>query len=174
MRASDVHDVTVVPQHSAALLALYDHALPEVYGYLISRCGNRAVAEDLTSATFLAAVTAPGDAPCTIGWLIGVARHKLADHWRWTARQDRLVDSVAAGVEADDDPWDTKLDVLRARSVLDQLTTPHRAALTLRYFDGCSVAEIADLLGRTVHATEALLTRARRAFRHEYEGSSDD
>jgi RNA polymerase sigma-70 factor (ECF subfamily) len=170
---SDVHDVRMLPQDGAALLALYDRALPEVYGYLISRCGDRALAEDLTSETFLAAVTAQGDGPCTVGWLIGVARHKLADHWRWKARQERLLDSVAAGVAADEDWWDAQLDVLRAQSVLDRLTTTHRAVLTLRYLDGCSVAEIADLLGRTVHAAEALLVRASRAFRHEYEGSTD-
>ena len=39
------------------LLALYDRALPEVYGYLLARCGAaRALAEDLTAETFLAAV----------------------------------------------------------------------------------------------------------------------
>ena len=69
--------MTVVPEHGAALLALYDSALPEVYGYLVSRCGDRALAEDLTSDTFLAAVSAPTDAPRTIGWLIGIARHIL-------------------------------------------------------------------------------------------------
>ena len=163
------------PEHGIALLALYDRALPEVYGYLLSRCGDRALAEDLTSDTFLAAVTAPEEAPCTTGWLIGVARHKLADHWRWKARQERLLEAVAAGVTVagDEDTWDVQLDVLRARAILDQLTTAHRAALTLRYLDGCRVAEIADLLGRSVHATEALLVRARRAFRQDYEGSSD-
>jgi RNA polymerase sigma-70 factor (ECF subfamily) len=164
--------VTVVPEHGAALLAIYDSALPEVYGYLVSRCGDRALAEDLTSDTFLAAAAAPTEAPCTIGWLIGIARHKLADHWRWKARQERLLESIAGGLH-DEDPWEAQLDVLRARAVLDKLTTPHRAALTLRYLDGCSVPETAALLDRTVHATETLLVRARRAFRHDYEGSSD-
>jgi RNA polymerase sigma-70 factor, ECF subfamily len=36
-------------------LDLYDRALPQVYGYLLSRCGQRAVAEDLTAETFLTA-----------------------------------------------------------------------------------------------------------------------
>jgi len=154
------------------MLALYDRALPEVYGYLISRCGDRLLAEDLTSETFLAAASAPAEATRTVGWLIGIARHKLADHWRWKARQERLLDSVASEV-SDEDPWDAKLDALRARAVLDKLTISHRAALTLRYLDGCSVPETAELLDRTVHATEALLVRARRAFRRDYEGSSD-
>ena len=45
----------------------------------------------------------------------------------------------------------------------------HRAALTLRYVDDLSVPAVAELLGRTVHATEALLVRARSAFRVAYE-----
>ena len=31
------------------LLALYDDALPVVYGYFVRRCGDRGTAEDLTS-----------------------------------------------------------------------------------------------------------------------------
>jgi len=67
------------------LLAIYDVALPQVYGYLIRRCDAADVAEDLTSETFLAAVDAgrrPEPPRIDIPWLIGVARHKLADHWR--------------------------------------------------------------------------------------------
>lgn len=56
-----------------------------------------------------------------------------------------------------------------ARQVLDRLGAHHRAALTLRYLDGLSVPEVADHLGRTLHATEALLVRARTAFRARYE-----
>ncbi|GII83641.1 hypothetical protein Ssi03_16310 [Sphaerisporangium siamense] len=43
----------VEPDPGAALLALYDAALPQVYGYLLSRCGQRALAEDLTAETLL-------------------------------------------------------------------------------------------------------------------------
>ena len=47
---------------------------------------------------------------------------------------------------------------------------PARAALTLRYLDGLPVNDVAACLDRTVHATEALLVRARTAFRRVYEG----
>jgi hypothetical protein len=64
-----------------ALLALYDEAMPRVYGYLLSRSGDRSLAEDPTADTFLAAadaiVRASQSSPST-AWLIGVARHKLA------------------------------------------------------------------------------------------------
>lgn len=166
-----------IAQRGADLLALYDRALPEVYGYLIARSSDRALAQDLTAETFLAAVAAPGDAPRTVRWLIGIARHKLADHWRWQGRQQRLLDSVASR-PSDDDPWEVALDILRARDVLNGLAPQHRAALTLRYLDGLTVAETAAVLDRSVHATETLLVRAKRAFRHDYqrttEGGSDD
>jgi len=164
--------VTNVPDHpGASLLALYDRALPQVYGYLIARCGDRAVSEDLTSETFLAA--AGRDGPVTIGWLIGVARHKLVDHWRAQARQQRLLHAVEGSTAEVDDPWEVTLDRWRAREVLTRLAPQHRAALTLRYLDGLGVPETAGVLGRSVAATEALLVRARREFRHVYEGSSD-
>src|SRR5262249_38497216 len=69
-----------------------------------------------------------------------------------------------------DDPWETTVDRIRAREVLGQLGAHHRAALTLRYLDGLPVPEVARHLDRTVHATEALLVRARAAFRRIYDG----
>jgi RNA polymerase sigma-70 factor, ECF subfamily len=152
-------------------MALYDRALPQVYGYLADRCRDSATAEDLTSETFLAAVRAakaPGTEPPSVAWLVAVARHKLVDHWRRQSRQERLVDRVAgaaASGPAGDDPWDAQVDRLRAEDVLSRLGPHHRAALTLRYVDALPVPEVAELLGRTVHATEALLVRARAAYR---------
>lgn len=154
-----------------ALLVLYDAALPVVYGYFVRRCGDRGTAEDLTSETFLAAMDAArkeAPPPITVPWLLGVARHKLADHYR--RRHDRFsvpVAEVPDQVDTSDD-WDAQLDRIVAESVLAKLPEQHRTVLALRYMDDCSVPECADLIGRTVHATEALLVRARRAFRAQY------
>jgi RNA polymerase sigma-70 factor (ECF subfamily) len=172
-----VEGVPGVPEAGHQLLALYDQALPEVYGYLLDRCGDVTTAEDLTSETFLAAVRSADAALISIPWMIGVARHKLADHWRRRARDDRLVAELAVDPDIDDpmdDPWDARLTSMRAVDVLGRLGDHHRAALTLRYVDGLPVPEVAELLGRTVHATEALLVRARSAFRHLYDKEGDD
>lgn len=161
----------------AALLRLYDRALSEVYGYLLPRCGNESVAEELTAETFLAAVDAVRRgtvASLTVAWLVGVARHKLVDHWRRRSREERNMQVATEVTPVQDDSWDERLDARRARAVLAVLGTHHRAALTLRYLDGLSVPEVAGSLGRTVHATEALLVRARAAFRQAYdEGKLD-
>lgn len=161
----------VRPDPGFALLELYDRALPEVYGYLLSRCGQRALAEDLTEETFVAALDAcrrTTSPELTVPWLIGVARHKLVDHWRRAAREERGLRVVAGTLVEHDDPWDERLDALVARQVLATLGPQHRAVLTLRYLDGLPVADVARHLDRTVHATEALLVRARTAFRKSY------
>jgi RNA polymerase sigma-70 factor, ECF subfamily len=168
-------DMTAGPAPSDpgdVLLHLYEIALPQVYGYLLSRCRSRPLAEDLTAETFLAAVAASRQWPAPpLGpaWLVGIARHKLADHWRRQAREERHLGLVhGEGDEPGDDPWEARLEALRARQVLDGLGPHHRAALTLRYVDGLPVAAVAEHLGRTIHATEALLVRARAAFRQAY------
>ncbi|WP_419229649.1 RNA polymerase sigma factor [Gordonia sp. CPCC 205515] len=152
----------------AALLAVYDDALPAVYGYVLRRCADRRVAEDVTSETFLAAmdtVRRDEEARPTTPWLIGVARHKLADHWRSMQRTPEPVEDVPESV---DDDWDKHLDRMVAHYTLAQLSPTHRAVLTLRYVDDLPVGDCAAILDRTVGATEALLTRAKRAFRAAY------
>jgi len=154
--------------------AIYHRSLPHVYGYLLSRCGNASLAEDLAAETFMAAVAAAGqpDAPrITAGWLIGVARHKLADHWRRSVREERSQATAARPGDALDDPWPEWLDAEAAYAALRCLPVPQRAALTLRYLDGLPVAEVAAHLGRSVHATETLLARSRAALRTVYEGT---
>jgi RNA polymerase sigma-70 factor (ECF subfamily) len=167
------------PLGADQVLDLYDRALPQVYGYLVRRCGSDAVAEDLTSETFMAAVAAcqRGEAPrLSVGWLVSVARNKLVDHWRRQAAEERRLESVAV-LEPDEplgvDP--SELSERRALAVLAELGPHHRAALTLRYLDNLGVPQVASELGRTVHATEALLVRARHAFRTAYArpGGSD-
>ena len=185
-----------IRQRVGYFLDLYDEALPQVYGYVHRRVPSTLAAEDITAETFLAAVATikngrlpkgepiAGDDPgaVTIPWLIGVARHKVADHWRRQASDDRRVDAATREAErpttskaADGtDRWDAVLDATLARDTLNVLSPNHRAVLSLRYLDGLPVGEIAHLLGRTPGATEALLTRAKAAFRAAYPHDGGD
>jgi RNA polymerase sigma-70 factor (ECF subfamily) len=156
----------------STLTALYRRALPLVYGYLLPRCGSAALAEELTAETFMAAVAAANRArppDLTVAWLVGVARHKLVDHWRRIDLERRKLGVIDCDAEPAEDPWDAQLDVAAAHAALSRLSAHHRAALTLRYLDDLPVAEVAVELGRSLHATETLLVRARAAFRHVYE-----
>jgi RNA polymerase sigma-70 factor, ECF subfamily len=159
-------------------LALYDAALPYVYGYLLARCSRPVLAEELTSETMLAAVDAlkreTQPQSLSTAWLLGIARHKLVDYWRRLGREERSLRSIASQTpEEAEDPWDVHLDGVRARETLEKLAPHHRTVLTLRYLDDLPVADVADILDRTLHATEALLVRARLAFRSAYSEQED-
>ncbi len=175
-------DVLTVNSRNApieVLLEIYDEALPEVYGYVRRRVDSDQAAEDVTAEAFLAAVTAlrkrPTD-PVGVPWLIGIARHKVVDHWRKREREQRRVDAltqaVAVGAGLQPKPvtpaTDEIIEAHLADWTLSKLAAPYRAALTLRYLDDLPVQQVADHLDRTTGATEALLTRAKTAFRQAY------
>lgn len=167
--AEPVDDATAAP---IALSALFDEALPQVYRYLRARCGSTVLAEELASATFVQAALEQSKHPdktLSIGWLITVARNKLVDHWRHQAVVERHLALIEGERVDPPDPWDAVLDRQRATPVLASIPPHYRAALTLRYLDDLSVPECAEVLDRSVHATESLLVRARTAFRAAYE-----
>ena len=73
------------------LLAVVDEELGNVYAFILRRCGDRALAEDLTSDVLLRAVreTKRARSVVTPAWLTTVARNRLVDHWRSKAREYR-------------------------------------------------------------------------------------
>ena len=154
-----------------AFVAFYNSAFADVYRYL-SRAvlGDRALAEDLTQETFasvVAAVRSGRPEAQTLPWVIGVARHKLIDHYRNTSReQRRLALAWSNGAGRDDEQLD-ELDNVDPDSVVEllrDLPPDQRLVLVLKYLDGLTVEQVSAEIGRSVHATESLLARARRAL----------
>lgn len=149
-------------------VALYDESVTDVYSYLYSRLRDRTLAEDLTQDVFLdGARRAASGQDIDVRWLMVVARNKLVDHWRASSRRERRLRLVRGEADAAE-PSLEGLDHSRAADVLQTLNARYRLALVLRHVDGLSVPEVAEHLGRTVAATEQILSRARTAFRREY------
>jgi RNA polymerase sigma-70 factor (ECF subfamily) len=165
----------------AAFRRFYDEALGRVYGYLVSRCqGDRVLAEDLTQAAFGEAVrnrAAYDGRSDPVTWLIGIARHKLVDHFRELERQERrqmrLVVTELA-LDRDGEAWHAIDERERLLDGLGRLTAMQRAVLILHYVDGLPVREVAAVIGKSESATESLLTRGREALRATYEEAGDD
>lgn len=158
--------------------AFYEANLPKIYGYFLNRCGGDvSVAEDLTQETFLAAVReirkgAPIVHPPA--WIRGIARHKLLDFLR--SRKKNRVQLVDLEDEETDlaVPWDPESGHERAVRALGAVHETQRAALVLRYVDGLSVPEVARMLGKSIGATESLLSRGKESFRRAYLEVSDE
>lgn len=158
----------------AAFRAWYDYALPRVHRYLFNRCGrDRSLAEELTQETFVEAIRSRRrfvgrDDP--LKWVIGIARHRLADHFRRLERQERRVIDLASrghldAVQPMSDPDDELAAAVAA------LPAMQRAAIVLHYLDDLPVREVARLLNRSEKAVESLLSRGRDTLRRTYEGT---
>ena len=156
-----------------AFRAFYEEALPRVYSYLFHRCGGVVpVAEDLTQETFLAAVAEikkGASVAAPVPWVLGIAKHKLLDHYRRQKRGEREVAMSWEAPGGDDLPAPDAEDARdRAMEALGALPASQRAALVLRYLDGMSVPEVARSLRKSVHAAESLLARGRESFKRSY------
>jgi RNA polymerase sigma-70 factor, ECF subfamily len=159
----------------------YRRTLPRVYSYLLSRCGNDvALAEELSQQTFVAAIgqRAQFDGRSdVVTWLCGIARHKLADHFRAAEREERRrMQLHVRQLQVDDDAKrQLALDDRAAiADVLRSLPAAHRAVLAFIDLDGLSAAETGRLMGRSAAATQSLLNRARESFRRAYGGELGD
>jgi RNA polymerase sigma-70 factor (ECF subfamily) len=164
----------VVLGDEQAFRAWYERSLPTVYSYLFHRCGRDPhLAEELTQQAFVEAVRNHrrfrGQADATT-WVIGIARHKLVDHFRRAERDARRLTALSArnvgdGRRAESSPPTMPDDIDDTLAAIPAL---QRAVLVLHYMDRLSVREVARLIGRSEAATASLLARGRESFRQAY------
>lgn len=169
--------VRVAQGNTNAFDQFYGRYADLVYKFIYHRLnGVRSDAEEVWQDTFVAAIHALPDyrgQSLLSSWLFGIARRKVADHWRRKNIADGRVSAVPAEklvAIMDQEPLPD--DVLRQNTTracvvaaLAELPTDYREALMARYAYDCPVAEVSQRLGRTYKATESLLSRAKAALR---------
>ena len=150
----------------AAFEGFYREHVAEVYQYALAVLGNSADAEDVTQQTFLNAYRAfqRGERPQKAhNWLIKIAHNVCRMRWRQSGRRPQEVPLERAGEPAAPDDERPSLDLLLG--ALAKLPFNQRAAIVMREVEDRSYAEIAEVLGVSVPAVEALLFRARGNLR---------
>ncbi len=145
---------------------LYDRYVNLVYRFIYYRLADRAQAEDLTSETFLRAlrrINSVSEQGRDIGaWLVTIARNLVLDHVK--SAHYRLSISTDEFFERQSDDT-TEADVLAGldqRALLEavqQLSGEQQEAIVLRFFQGLSLAETAEIMGRNAGAVKALQHR---------------
>ncbi len=160
---------------TAEFVARYADA---VYAYVRSRLApQNDLADDLVQEVLLAAwenLHQYRGASALQAWVMGIARHKVEDHYRARLRAPEPIG------DADNDPdtpvsipkFDQMLDQERLRKntwrVLRGLPEPYRLALIWRYWEKASAREMGEKTGKTEKAIERLLARARAEFRERW------
>ncbi len=176
--AGAVDELQVALADDAAFERWYRATLPRVYGYLMARTnGDMELAEELTQQTFIAAVDQrsrfDGRSDSST-WLCGIARNKLADHFRGRGRDDRRrmrleIQQIAMGAPAPSHIDIGERELIQA--ALATLPEAQRAMLIFVALDGLTVAAAGHLIGKSPLAAQSLLHRAREAFRQAYRGA---
>jgi len=148
---------------------LYKRHARDVYQYALALLANPADAEDVTQTTFLNAYRAlqRGDRPHRPhNWLIAITHNVCRMRWRQAGHRPREValEDAPEPVAPERHEQPNLDDVLQA---LSSLSFNQRSALVMRELEGRSCKEIAQVLGLSVSAVEALLFRARRRLQVE-------
>ena len=130
--------------------------------------------DDVVQEVFLAALKSlanySGVSPLR-AWVLGIARHRVEDHYRQLLRNVQFVDDPDEFVSDDqplDDVLDRKTSHERTAQILAALPEQYRTVLLWRYWDQRSAEEIAIEIARTPKAVERLLSRARHQFRQQW------
>ena len=151
-----------------------------VYGYLRARLFPKPDRlDDLFQETFLAAWEHLGEfrGESTLqAWLLGIARHKVEDYFRWLLRKAETLDEHSEDSLAGEDVeigFINSLDDERRRrkilGTLGGLPETYSLVLVWRYWEKRSAREMAELSGKTEKAVERLLARARALFRERWQ-----
>ncbi|HET6167872.1 MAG TPA: sigma-70 family RNA polymerase sigma factor [Marmoricola sp.] len=149
---------------------LYDHYQPSVYRFLYYRVGSMTLAEDLTAETFFRALRSMHSfrwqGKDFGAWLMTIARNLTADHFKagrtrleQTTEDMQTLDSTSDGPEIEVLSSLTNESLLRA---LGELPTEQRECLIMRFLQGLSIAETAEILGRSSGAVKQLQLRGVR------------
>jgi RNA polymerase sigma-70 factor (ECF subfamily) len=149
---------------------LYDRYVDIVHRYIAYRVGSHALAEDLTSETFLRALrrisTYSWQGRDFGAWLVTIARNLITDHYKSSRYKLELPtsDLVEAGADrTTEGPEDEVLTGITNRTLLEavkQLGSEQQECIVLRFLQGMSVAETAAILGKNENAIKALQYRA--------------
>ena len=161
---------------AAAFGLIYDRYVDTVFRFVYFRVGNRQLAEDLTSDTFLRALKRIGSFTWQgrdLGaWLVTIARNLVADHFK--SGRYRLEVTTGDVLDADREdrgpegsPESAVVDHITNVALLTavkQLNPEQQECIVLRFLQGFSVAETAQTMGKNEGAIKALQYRAVRAL----------
>ena len=105
---------------------------------------------------------------------MGIARHKVEDHYRACLRAPEPIGDVddhqdaLASLPEFDELLEQEQIRINTWRVMSELPEPYRVALIWRYWEKASAREMATKAGKTEKAIERLLSRARAEFRERW------
>jgi RNA polymerase sigma-70 factor, ECF subfamily len=155
-----------------ALAQIHDRYYPAVYRYVRYRLENEQIVEDISSEVFLRLLDhfhrQKGEIHDLRAWMIGTASNLVNDHLRQKYRRPTEDLEDHETLVATDDLHGTVEQNENQRAVqqaMQQLTREQQHVLALRFSQGMSIEETAQMMNKTIGAIKVLQFRALASIR---------
>ncbi len=153
--------------NEAAFAELYDAYVDPVYRYIFFRVNSTETAQDLTAEVFLRIVESlpryEDRGRPFLAWLYSIAHARVVDYYQETRRTGEMENIETLFLHADDDLDTGLMTTYRQQKVhaaLRHLTEEQQLVITIRFLEGKTLQETADLLNKTVGAVKVAQFRA--------------
>jgi RNA polymerase sigma-70 factor (ECF subfamily) len=150
-----------------ALAELYDRYAPRMYAYIYRRVSDSALAEDLTSELFVRVLRSIRNSRFWHGsflpWLYRIAHNLVVDSYRRRPAVPPVSLDEALTSSGEGDPLDAVQHAQareRLQAALRRLTLEQQEVLALRFGEGLTAREVAQVIRKNTGAVEALQRRA--------------
>ena len=155
------------------LAAIYDEYQQPIYRYIYRQVGDVELALDLTADVFQRFLQAlqKGQGPNEklSAWLYRVAHNKVVDYYRRSKHRNHLQldERIVAGGESPAALAEQNISAKQVRAALVHLTPDQRQVITLKFLEGFSNVEVAEILNKPIGAVKSLQHRALAALQRQ-------
>ncbi|MBN1778678.1 MAG: sigma-70 family RNA polymerase sigma factor [Candidatus Buchananbacteria bacterium] len=150
---------------------LYDLYIKKIYNFIYYKTHHQQTAEDLTSQTFLKALSKINQFDINKGyfstWLYQIARNTVIDHYR-TSHPEIDIQDVWDLASDSDIAKDTeiKTQLKEVEKYLNQLDSAQREIIILRVWEQMSYKEIAEIVGKSEASCKMMFLRSLEKLRN--------
>lgn len=153
---------------------IYDSYFKDVFLYIYSLSGNKHIAEDVTSETFVKAIKSidsfKGDCDIRV-WLCQIAKNTYYSYLR---KNKELVSMNSIPEQEDNLDIEKRISMseesMRIHQILHNLEEPYKEVFTLRVFGELSFKQIASLFGKSDNWACVTFHRAKNKIKERLEG----
>ena len=153
-----------------ALAEIYDQYSTKIYSYIYHRTGDSGIAEDLAGDVFVRMIEAlKSDRAWTTslqGWLYRIAHNLVVDHFRRQSKRDGPeLDERWMAAEDPTTSFEGLFSSNQLRIAMRFLTEEQRQVIFLKFAEGLTNVEVAEIMDKTEGAIKALQHRGLEAMR---------
>lgn len=167
-----------LPEKQELFAREYPDVFDFIYRFIARRVFDRDEVDDVVSEAFIKAYAELARFDPERGmlrqWLTGIAKNQLLTHWRKQKPLVLLEEDEQIPDETTGTVFTDALDrELFAEKVYATLSEETRALVALRYVDGMTYEELAEVTGKEPSALRQFFSRLHRSLRLEFQEAHD-